>query len=268
MTLHEAIVRILKEKNRWMSTKEIAIEVNRSGLYVKRDGSEVTPFQIHGRTRNYGHLFKRNGSLVGLVEWDKQDDPGNTVEDVRPTHLREENSLFRNDDYDVSKISFLEKKGFIKIGTLGELLDKGLPIQPELKSCGLYAITVTNRFNIEFIPPEECKGKNVINPWPVNRLKDKWVEDADVVYYGIAGSKSFRSLYDRLDDLVEHGRGNISDRGPHKGGEILWQLKNYQKLSVWILPTAGPPVPRKMEKDLLEDFRVIKRKLPFANRQG
>jgi hypothetical protein len=67
-TLHEELVSILRESGReWMSTSELAAEVNRRGKYTKRDGSEVTNFQIHGRTKNYPHLFKRDGSNVGLA---------------------------------------------------------------------------------------------------------------------------------------------------------------------------------------------------------
>jgi hypothetical protein len=51
-----------------MLTQEIADFVNERGRYRKRDGSAVTAFQIHGRTRNYGHLFERQGSQVRLRE--------------------------------------------------------------------------------------------------------------------------------------------------------------------------------------------------------
>jgi len=67
-TLHEELLSILRESGReWMATSELASEVNRRGNYNKRDGSAVTDFQIHGRTRNYPHLFKRDGSSVGLA---------------------------------------------------------------------------------------------------------------------------------------------------------------------------------------------------------
>jgi hypothetical protein len=67
ITLHEEIAAIFAESDReWMTTAEIADEVNRRGRYQKRDGSLVSPFQIHGRTRNYSHLFDREGSRVRL----------------------------------------------------------------------------------------------------------------------------------------------------------------------------------------------------------
>lgn len=71
MKLHEAIVKLLQEKGRAMTTQEIADALNRNGWYTKRDGSSISAFQIHGRTRNYDHLFERNGSLVSLKNGDK-----------------------------------------------------------------------------------------------------------------------------------------------------------------------------------------------------
>ncbi|MFL5796554.1 MAG: GIY-YIG nuclease family protein [Actinomycetota bacterium] len=67
VTLHVEIADILRERrNHWMTTQELADAVNARGRYSKRDGSAVTAFQIHGRTRNYGQLFDRDGSAVRL----------------------------------------------------------------------------------------------------------------------------------------------------------------------------------------------------------
>ena len=68
MTLHEAIVKVLQSKKRAMSTQEIADELNKNKLYQKKDKSIIEAFQIHGRTRNYPHLFDRNGSMVSLKD--------------------------------------------------------------------------------------------------------------------------------------------------------------------------------------------------------
>ncbi|RBW61440.1 HNH endonuclease [Tenacibaculum sp. E3R01] len=51
-----------------MKTSEIALELNKNKLYTKKDGSEITDFQIHGRTRTYTHLFERRGSTVFLAK--------------------------------------------------------------------------------------------------------------------------------------------------------------------------------------------------------
>lgn len=66
MTLHEAIEKLLRQKNRAMTTQEIADELNKNGWYQKKDGSEIQAFQIHGRTRNYPSIFDRDGSTVFL----------------------------------------------------------------------------------------------------------------------------------------------------------------------------------------------------------
>lgn len=66
MTLHEAIEKLLKEKNRPMTTTEIARELNQNNWYQKKDGSSIQPFQVHGRTKNYAQIFIRNGSTVSL----------------------------------------------------------------------------------------------------------------------------------------------------------------------------------------------------------
>lgn len=69
VTLHEEIAEILREAgNRWLTTTEIAERVNARGRYKKRDGTAVTAFQIHGRTKNYPALFERDGSRVRLRE--------------------------------------------------------------------------------------------------------------------------------------------------------------------------------------------------------
>lgn len=68
VTLHEEIAAILRSRgNPWMTTGELAELVNSRGRYSKRDGSPVTAFQVHGRTRKYADLFDRDGSLVRLI---------------------------------------------------------------------------------------------------------------------------------------------------------------------------------------------------------
>ena len=69
ITLHEEIRNILiANDNAWLTTREIAEQVNRRGRYRKKDRSEITDYQIHGRTKNYPHLFERKGSLVRCLQ--------------------------------------------------------------------------------------------------------------------------------------------------------------------------------------------------------
>lgn len=68
-TLHAEIAEILRASTAtWMTTAAIADLVNARRRYSKKDGSPVTPFQIHGRTRRYPNLFKREGARVALAE--------------------------------------------------------------------------------------------------------------------------------------------------------------------------------------------------------
>lgn len=67
MTLHEAIIQLLNLHKRPMTTTEIANELNKNKWYEKKDKSEITAYQIHGRTKNYPQYFVRNGSMVDLV---------------------------------------------------------------------------------------------------------------------------------------------------------------------------------------------------------
>ena len=58
MTLHEAIIKLLKEKGTPMTTTEIANALNENKWYLKKDKSEITPFH---------KLFRRLGNTVYLV---------------------------------------------------------------------------------------------------------------------------------------------------------------------------------------------------------
>ena len=63
--LHEEIRAILEAHgNRWMTTREIAERVNQRGRYRKRDGSEISPFQVARRTYNYPDFFEVVGGRV------------------------------------------------------------------------------------------------------------------------------------------------------------------------------------------------------------
>jgi hypothetical protein len=67
LTLHEAIALVLRENGSgWMTTRELADQVNHRQLYRKRDGSPVESNQIHARAKNYTHLFEKDGPRVRL----------------------------------------------------------------------------------------------------------------------------------------------------------------------------------------------------------
>ena len=58
-----------------MAARELADEVNRTGLYQKRDGSPVDIGQIHSRAQSYDRLFVRAGGGIRLRETAPAVDP-------------------------------------------------------------------------------------------------------------------------------------------------------------------------------------------------
>jgi HB1, ASXL, restriction endonuclease HTH domain len=67
LTLHAALEQILREHdNRWMTVRELSNEINRRGLYLKKDGTPVEPNQVHARTKNYDTIFEKDGPRVRL----------------------------------------------------------------------------------------------------------------------------------------------------------------------------------------------------------
>jgi hypothetical protein len=68
MTLHGAIIKVLREKKCEMTRREIADEINRRKLYSRKDGSDVPASQISARISkpHYSHLFIRQAFYIGL----------------------------------------------------------------------------------------------------------------------------------------------------------------------------------------------------------
>ncbi len=68
MTFHEAIDTVIRKNNRPMTSVEIALELNSTQLYTKKDGSDIKSSQVEARVGNYLKLFSIQGSLIGLKE--------------------------------------------------------------------------------------------------------------------------------------------------------------------------------------------------------
>lgn len=70
MTLHEAIIQILKSKGEELSTQQIADELNRTKLYEKKDKSLIKSSQISARVRKkeYKKIFICNRGIISLRE--------------------------------------------------------------------------------------------------------------------------------------------------------------------------------------------------------
>ena len=148
--------------------------------------------------------------------------------------------------------------GFTGFLTVGECMKSGLPSGDPSNSCGVYILCAPEGFEPEFIPPSEARAAgNVSFPWPVDRLTEKWVKDAEVLYIG----KSTQ-LRRRLRQLIRHAQGRTVN---HTGGEIVWQLRGFERL---IICWRKAERPRKLEHSLIQAFKSSQEgQLPFANRQ-
>jgi hypothetical protein len=106
--------------------------------------------------------------------------------------------------------------------------------------------------------------RNVIKPWSENKLLNKWVPETEILYLDRAGDDTKKcSLRRRITDLVRHSQGKTTDQGPHRGGELLWQLKGYENFELGYLPTDTP---EEFEKSLLVWFYSRTGRVPYANR--
>ena len=179
MTLHEAIVQVLKSANRAMTTQQIAEELNKTKAYQKRDGSAITDFQIHGRTKNYPHLFNRDKSLVSLKGGMKINLP--KLAEKKVEEAREATSLNTDFNFEELEESLLKKSSF----TSAKAIDAKVPLKP-----GIYCFKI----------------KNIVAlPKPFNTELLKW--GSNIIYIGIAT----KSLNKRMlnQELRANGHGTF-----------------------------------------------------------
>lgn len=67
MTLHEAILIVLRNEGRPMTTREIADVVNRQKLYERGDKEDVPASQISARVNHYLNIFQKVDGKIGLL---------------------------------------------------------------------------------------------------------------------------------------------------------------------------------------------------------
>lgn len=271
MTLHDAMVEALELAGQPLSPKDLAAAVNRLGRYSRGDGASVPSNQVGARAKRYPHLFTLGNGLVGLKSISSVAAVRPAVRATTPVATPPAVSARVPLKLDVVRepMAPIASLPFIDVGTLRELAESGLPQHEWLESCGVYALVLPTLYEARFVNREAAlKAGNVLRPWSLARLESKWVEGTRIAYIGIAGSRSPRPLRKRLTDLLNHRAGRTSDNGPHKGGEILWQLVETDSILLRAMATPGPPSPRDVERQLLSAFVQMYGVLPFANRQG
>jgi hypothetical protein len=87
-------------------------------------------------------------------------------------------------------------------------------------------------------------------------LEANWVEGAEVVYIGKADQ-----LQRRLREFMRFGAGTPVG---HWGGRLIWQLARSNELLIAWRETPGA-VPKVVESEMIDAFRNVYGKPPFAN---
>lgn len=64
LTLHEAIAFVLQGGAK--TPRELADEINRCNLYLRKDGRPLPAYQVSARIRAYGYLFEKKEQLICL----------------------------------------------------------------------------------------------------------------------------------------------------------------------------------------------------------
>lgn len=161
---------------------------------------------------------------------------------------------------DFNNINEIKKAGFLGFRKMGELFIDSSTV-PKIK--GVYLVLNPKYRKPEFLEVGtggHFKGKNP--NVSIDELKSNCVEDSLVVYIGKAGSEtSSATLNSRLKQYLGFGQGkNIG----HRGGRLIWQLKNSRDLVVCWKPLPNED-PRTIEKSLINKFVSTFSKRPFAN---
>ena len=149
--------------------------------------------------------------------------------------------------------------GFGKTVTFADL--RSDPGRRPDKVAGVYAVLYPFDQEPKYMPvgtgfSHKKKDPNV----SLEELRERWVPDSRVLYFGKSGKKSH--LRERVDDYSQFGLG--SDTG-HWGGRLIWQLEDSPSLLVCWKATLDGDEPKAAEHRLIRQFIGQYRKLPFAN---
>jgi hypothetical protein len=157
-------------------------------------------------------------------------------------------------------ISTLKANGFDGFISIHELKLNCRYLVPSHK--GVYVVISTNQSPPEFLQVSTGgKFKDKDPSVDIDLLKQNWVDDAEVLYIGKAGSNTSKAtLQSRIKQYLDFGTGKPVG---HWGGRYIWQLSNADDLLIaWKVLDDDP---RQIEKQLIQKFRACFGSIPFAN---
>ncbi len=164
-------------------------------------------------------------------------------------------NLFENIEFnDTDSLRSIGFGGFLPVSTLKlkESLDT-VPFRP-----GVYLVLNPTQEKPEFLKKSvggHFKGNNpTVN---LGYLEKNWVDDGTILYAG----ETERTLYERVSELIGFGSG---EPRPHRGGRLIWQLKNHDELLICWRVHENPV---DMKHQIIKEFKNKYNALPFANLQ-
>lgn len=120
----------------------------------------------------------------------------------------------------------IKKYGFTGFKSVYELLNDSSVIP---KTKGVYVVINPTPQKVEFLEKGvggffKEKNPNV----SINELKEKWINNSDVIYIGqCGGGTSNATLKSRLSQYLNFGK---SKNVGHYGGRFIWQLKIHKDI--------------------------------------
>lgn len=163
-------------------------------------------------------------------------------------------------------IDSLKKEGFIGYIPIRNLMESCEPVDNER---GIYLVLYPGGLPPEFMSKgtggfHKGRDPNV----DISILESKWVEKTIVIYIGQAGGIkggrwSDNSLKSRIKSYMKFGAGKPVG---HYGGRYIWQIEDSGSLHICWKPLPNKiRDPLEVEREMIESFRMIYGKRPFAN---
>jgi len=169
---------------------------------------------------------------------------------------------------DFKSLAEIKSSGFVGFKKISDLFDD-VTIVPDER--GIYFVLYLDGKPLRFLGKGVggfFKGKNP--NVSLQCLESNWVEGSIVIYIGQAGGLkagkwSNQTLQKRIKKYMKFGQGyNIG----HYGGRLIWQLRNYKDLVLcWKALPGKIQNPKKVEAQLISEFKGIYGRRPFANLQ-
>lgn len=155
----------------------------------------------------------------------------------------------------------LEEYGFKGFVTVSELNLGRLKEIPDIG--GVYVVLREKSIPVKFL--KESIGGYFKNENPtvsIKTLQKNWVQDAGVIYIGLASGKSkYSTLRARITTYLRFSRGK---KAGHRGGKMIWQIDNSDDLLMAWKPLKNEN-PDYIETELISQFRSKYGERPFAN---